>query len=60
MATTSLVVLFGIWLPYSPLATWLGFVPLPPLFWLALLGLMVGYIILTQLVKTWFVRRFAE
>ena len=59
-ATTFLVVLFAIWLPYSPLANLLGFVPLPPLYWLALLGLMLGYIVLSQLVKTWFVRRFGE
>lgn len=59
-ATTFLVVLFAIWLPYSPLANLLGFVPLPPLYWLALLGLMLGYILLSQLVKNWFVRRFGE
>jgi Mg2+-importing ATPase len=59
-ATTFLVVLFAIWLPYSPLANLLGFVPLPPLYWLALIGLMLGYVVLSQLVKTWFVRRFGE
>ena len=59
-ATTFLVVLFAIWLPYSPLANLLGFVPLPPLYWLALLGLMLGYVVLSQLVKNWFVRRFGE
>jgi Mg2+-importing ATPase len=58
--TTTLVVLFAIWLPYSPLATLLGFVPLPPLYWLALIGLMLGYVVLSQLVKTWFVRKFGE
>jgi Mg2+-importing ATPase len=58
--TTSLVVLVAVWLPYSPLAAILGFVALPPLYWLVLMGLMFGYIILTQLAKTWFVRRFGE
>ena len=58
--TTSLVVLAAVWLPYSPLAAILGFVALPPLYWLVLMGLMLGYIILTQLMKTWFVRRFGE
>jgi P-type Mg2+ transporter len=60
IATTSLVVLFAAWLPYSPLAKILGLVPLPPLYWLVLAGLMLGYVVLTQLVKTWFVHRFSE
>jgi len=42
------------------LAGTLGFVTLPPLFWLYLAGLMVGYVILTQLVKTWFYHRYNE
>jgi Mg2+-importing ATPase len=31
--TTILIMAIGAWLPYSPLAGPLGFVPLPPLFW---------------------------
>ena len=43
----------GIWLLFSPFADALGFAALP------LVGLMlVGYIALTQVVKTWFVRRY--
>ena len=38
----------------------LGFVPLPPLYWLLLAGMLVCYVILTQVVKTWFIRRFGE
>ncbi len=34
------------------------FVALPPLYWLPLAGLLVYYVILTQLVKTWFYRKF--
>jgi len=50
----------GAWLTVSPLADTLGFVPLPPLFWLFLGLMMLGYAALTQVVKTWFVRRFGE
>jgi Mg2+-importing ATPase len=60
LATSVLVVLFAIYLPYSPLANVLGFVALPPLYWLALMGLMLGYVVLTQVIKTWFVRHYAE
>lgn len=48
------------YLPYSPLAGSLGLVPLPPLYWLFLLGMLIGYVVLTQMVKTWFVKRFGD
>jgi P-type Mg2+ transporter len=58
--TSLAIVAVGAWLPYSPLAGTLGFVPLPPLYWLLLLAMLVTYILLTQVVKTWFIRRFGE
>ena len=58
--TSLAIVAVGAWLPYSPLAGALGFVPLPPLYWLLLLSMLVCYVLLTQVVKTWFVRRFGE
>ncbi len=60
IATSLAIVALGAWLPYSPLAGALGFVPLPGLYWLLLLGMLVCYVLLTQVVKTWFVRRFGE
>ncbi len=58
--TSLAIVAVGAWLPYSPLAGALGFVPLPPLYWLLLLAMLVCYVLLTQVVKTWFIRRFGE
>ena len=58
--TSVIIVAVGAWLTVSPLAGTLGFVPLPPLFWLYLAIMLLGYAILTQLVKTWFIRRFGE
>ncbi|MGZ6346092.1 MAG: magnesium-translocating P-type ATPase [Anaerolineales bacterium] len=58
--TSVLIVAIGAYLPYSPLASWLGFVPLPPLYWLLLLGMLVAYVLLTQLIKTWFYRKFGD
>lgn len=54
------IVLVGVWLPVSPLASTLGFVPLPSLYWLFLGLMMIGYIILTQLVKIWFIEKYGE
>jgi Mg2+-importing ATPase len=58
--TSLMIVLVGAWLTVSPLAGTLGFVALPALYWPLLLGMLVTYVMLTQFVKMWFVRRFAE
>ena len=55
--TTPLIMAFGAWLPYSPLASPLGFVPLPPLFWLLLLVTLIAYVGLTQVIKMWLIRK---
>lgn len=55
-----IVVTVGASLIYSPFARLLGFVPLPPLYWAFLVGILAGYVLLAQRVKTWFVRKFAE
>jgi len=55
--TTLLVMAGGAYLPYSPLAEKLGFVPLPFLYW-PLLGItLLCYVGLTQAVKTWLIRK---
>jgi P-type Mg2+ transporter len=48
----------GIWLPYSPFRSALGFVHLPALYWPLLAAMLVTYLILTHLMKMWFHRRF--
>jgi P-type Mg2+ transporter len=48
----------GLWLPVSPFAAALGFVALPPLYWPALIAMLVVYLALTHVMKTWFHRRF--
>ena len=55
--TTLLIMGVGAYLPYSPLSATLGFVPLPGLFWPLLLVTLVCYVGLTQVVKTWLIRK---
>jgi len=43
-------------LPLSPLANLLGFVVLPPAFWIALVAFVVTYLALVEGVKRWFWR----
>jgi Mg2+-importing ATPase len=56
--TTLLIMAAGVWLPFSPLARYLGFVPLPPIFFVWLVGFLIAYGVLTHSVKMWFARRF--
>jgi len=57
---TASIMAFGIYLPFSPLGAHLGMVPLPlPYFgWLA--GILLSYCVLTQLIKTIYIRRFKQ
>jgi Mg2+-importing ATPase len=55
--TPLLIMLIGAILPYSPLAGPLGFVPLPGLFWAVLALTLLCYVGLTQVIKTWLVRK---
>ena len=57
IATSVVIMAIGIWLPYSPLAPYLGFTELPPLYWPILVGTLLGYVTLTQVVKTWLHRK---
>jgi len=56
--TTILVAGAGALLPYSPFGPPLGFVHLPTTYWLAVFAIILGYCVLANLVKTWFVQRW--
>ena len=55
--TTILIMAIGAYLPYSPIAGGLGFVPLPWQFWPILLATLLCYVGLTQLIKMWLIRK---
>jgi Mg2+-importing ATPase len=58
IATSLVIAAVGISIPYTWLGTFLGFIPLPPAYWPALLLILLSYAVLTHLMKTYFVRRF--
>ncbi|MFI6002597.1 magnesium-translocating P-type ATPase [Streptomyces sp. NPDC051366] len=60
MVMTVLAVLTGLYLPFSPLAGSLGFVPLPAGYFPWLIGVLLAYCTLTQLLKTLYVRTFGS
>jgi Mg2+-importing ATPase len=55
--TSTLIMIFGMYLPYSPFAASLGFTALPELYWPLLLLTLLCYVSLTQLVKVVLLRR---
>src|SRR5579863_4573079 len=56
-ATTLSIMAFGAWLPYSPLASSLGLTHLPRLYWPILMLTLLSYVILTQAIKVWLLRK---
>ncbi len=56
--TTIAICLLGLWLPVSHFAHALNLVPLPHEYLLALVAILAAYLMLTQLVKTWLIKRF--
>ena len=60
VALTSLIMVIGIWIPFSPFASALKLEPLPVTYFLYLIVILTAYCVLTQLIKTWFIRRFGQ
>jgi P-type Mg2+ transporter len=55
---TATVMGVGMYLPFSPIGASLGFVPLPAVYFLWLALILTCYCILTQFVKTWFIKKY--
>lgn len=56
IVTSASILGIGIAIPSSPLGGYLGFTPLPALYWPLLALTLLSYVVLTQLVKTWLLR----
>ncbi len=57
MVTTAIIMAVGVWLPSSPIGPWLGFTPLPAFYWPLLALTLLGYVLLTQAIKMWLIRK---
>jgi Mg2+-importing ATPase len=55
---TGAIMAIGIYIPFSPLGNLIGLQPLPLAYFPWLIATLVGYCVLTQLVKTFYIRRF--
>ncbi len=60
VALTSAIMAIGIFIPFSPFATAFKMEALPLAFFPLLIGILFTYCLLTQLVKTWFIKKFSQ
>ena len=57
MVMSAVIMCVGLTIPLTPLGTYLGFTQLPMLYYPLLAITLLCYVVLTQLVKTWLLRR---
>ncbi len=60
LALTTAIMAIGIYLPFSPLAGAFKLEPMPFIFFPWLIGILVAYCFLTQVIKGWFINRFHQ
>jgi Mg2+-importing ATPase len=60
IALTSIIMLIGIAIPFSPLASALQLQALPLSYFPWLFGILISYCLLTQLIKNWFINKFHQ
>jgi len=57
---TGIVMAIGVFIPFSPLGASVGLVPLPLSYFWWLVATLLGYCVLTQIIKTLYIRRFGK
>ncbi|MBP8753266.1 MAG: magnesium-translocating P-type ATPase [Chitinophagales bacterium] len=60
IALTSLIMIIGIIIPFTPLAEILYMQPLPLAYFPWLLGILTAYCLLIQYMKNWYIRKFNQ
>lgn len=57
---TVLIMVIGIIIPFSPFGTSIGLEPLPLSYFPWLVGILLSYCVLTQMIKNWYIKRFVK
>ncbi len=57
LALSTVIIAIGIAIPFTPIGIYLGFTPLPSLYWPWLAISLLTYVVLTQSVKMWLLHR---
>jgi Mg2+-importing ATPase len=59
IASSLMVVVVAVLLPFTPAGVYLGFVAPPAFFFLILVVMLLAYLLAVELIKQWFFRHFA-
>lgn len=57
---TFLIMAIGILIPFTPFGNSIGLEPLPFSYFPWLIGILLSYCVLTQIIKNWYIRRFVR
>ena len=60
LIATALIMILGMIIPFTKFGGYLGFVHLPASYFLWLIGILLCYCGLTQLVKIWYIKKFGK
>ena len=60
LIATAIIMILGIVIPFTKFGEYLGFVSLPGSYFLWLVGILLCYCGLTQLIKLWYIKRFGK
>ena len=60
MALTLAIMAIGIYIPFSSLGESIGLMPLPGAYFPWLFATLLGYCVLTQTIKNWYIRKFGH
>ena len=56
--TSIYIVTIALFIPFTPLGRYFGFVQPPPGYFLALLIIIIAYLFMVQFVKSWFIKKY--
>lgn len=60
LIATAVIMLLGIVIPFTRFGEYLGFVSLPASYFFWLIGILICYCGLTQLIKVWYIKKFGK
>lgn len=55
---TAIIMIAGIIIPFTGFGAFINLVPLPPTYFLWLIGILISYSLLTEITKRWYIRKF--
>lgn len=58
LVMTAVIMVAGIIIPFTPFGKFIQLVPLPATYFIFLIGILIAYSLLTEVVKRWYIRKF--